>query len=258
MNPRSAFPESKTVLLTGGASARGIGRGVAHRFAAHGWNVAVLDIDGDGARDLAHDLSTEFGVEAFGTDADISDEASVDQAVSAVEAKLPPIVALVNSAGISDPTPFVDVTLAAWQRVLGINATGTFLVTKRVVPGMIERKVGRVVSLSSTAAQNGGGTYSKSAYSASKAAIEGMTRSVALELAQYGVTANAVAPATIDTDIMGGPLTEDRLPTFLSQLPVGRVGTVDEVAALIEFLCGDDAGYITGATYNINGGIRIG
>lgn len=258
MNARPAFPEPKTVLLTGGASARGIGRAVAKRFAAHGWNVAILDIDGDGADIVAGELSSEFGVLAIGKGADIADEASVDRAVSSVEAELPPVVALVNSAGISDPTPFVDVTLADWQRVMNINATGTFLVTKRVVPGMIERGVGRIVSLSSTAAQNGGGTYSKSAYSASKAAIEGMTRSVALELAPYGVTANAVAPATIDTDIMGGPLTEDRLPTFLSQLPVGRVGTVDEVAALIEFLCGDDAGYITGATYNINGGIRIG
>jgi NAD(P)-dependent dehydrogenase (short-subunit alcohol dehydrogenase family) len=139
-----------------------------------------------------------------------------------------------------------------------INATGTFVITRRVVPGMMERGYGRVVSLGSTAMQNGGGTFSKSAYAASKGAIEAFSRALALEIAPQGVTVNVIAPATIDTDIMGGPITDDRKPKFLAQLPVGRIGTPGEVAALIEFLIGEEAGYITGATYNINGGLRIG
>ncbi|MGO2092780.1 SDR family NAD(P)-dependent oxidoreductase [Microbacterium gubbeenense] len=254
----SDFPEARTAVITGGASPRGIGRATARRLARAGWSIAVVDLDAAGAADCAAELTDEFGVEAIGVGADISEEASVNAAASRIEASLAPVVALANAAGISNPTPFVELDVATWRRVLEVNATGTFLVTHRFVPGMIERGLGRIVSLSSTAAQNGGGTYSKSAYAASKAAIEGMTRALALELASEGITANAIAPATIDTDIMGGPLTEDRLPSFLSQLPVGRIGSVDEVAALIEFLVGSDAGYITGATYNINGGIRIG
>ena len=109
-----------------------------------------------------------------------------------------------------------------------------------------------------TAAQTGGGNYSKSSYAAAKNAIEGLSRAVAREVAPYGVTVNVVAPATIDTDIMGGPITPERAPGFIAGLPVGRIGTVEEVAALIEFLLGENAGYITGATYNINGGLRIG
>jgi NAD(P)-dependent dehydrogenase (short-subunit alcohol dehydrogenase family) len=139
-----------------------------------------------------------------------------------------------------------------------VNATGTFLVTQRFAIGMAQRGYGRIVSLSSTAAQSGGGTYSAGAYAASKAAIEGMTRGLALELAPKGVTVNAIAPAIVDTDIMGGRITAERAPAFLASLPVGRLGTTVEVAALIEFLFGSQAGYITGTTVNINGGARIG
>jgi NAD(P)-dependent dehydrogenase (short-subunit alcohol dehydrogenase family) len=123
---------------------------------------------------------------------------------------------------------------------------------------MVERRYGRIVNFSSTAAQTGGGNYSKSAYAASKNAIEGLTRSIARELAADGVTANVIAPASIDTDIMGGRITEDRLPQFVGALPVGRLGRVDEVAALVEYLIGDESGYMTGATLNLNGGLRIG
>ena len=194
----------------------------------------------------------------IGVGVDVGDEASVDAAVTAVEQRLDPITALVNIAGISSPVPFLELDLATWERVMRVNATGTFLLTRRVMPGLVERGYGRVVNLGSTAMQNGGGTYSKSSYAASKGAVEAFSRAVALETAPHGVTVNVVAPATIDTDIMGGRITDDRKPTFLAQLPVGRLGTTREVAALIEFLIGEEAGYITGATYNINGGIRIG
>jgi NAD(P)-dependent dehydrogenase (short-subunit alcohol dehydrogenase family) len=247
-----------TAIVTGAGSERGIGRATARRLAADGWSIGVVDLDGASAARVAGELRDEFGAAAVGVAADISDETQVDQAVSAIEDALPPVEALVNCAGISSPVPFLETDLALWERVMRINATGTFLMTRRVMGGLLDRGYGRVVSLGSTAAQNGGGTYSKSAYAAAKGAIESFSRAVALESAPHGVTVNVVAPATIDTDIMGGRITDDRKPTFLAQLPVGRLGTTDEVAALLEFLVGKDAGYITGATYNINGGIRIG
>lgn len=246
-----------SALVTGAASPRGIGRTVARRLAAHGWNLALMDLDREHCEQLAEQLRSEFGVAVIATVADVSSEADVAAALDEAQ-RIPPLTALVNSAGISDPTPFLDTSMDRWNRVMRINATGTFNVTKQVLPGMIERRYGRVVSIGSTAAQNGGGTYSKAAYAASKAAIEGLTRGVALEVAPHGVTVNAIAPAIIDTDMMGGTITEERAPSFLGQLPVGRLGRPEEVAALIEFLIGEDAGFITGATYNINGGIRIG
>lgn len=252
------YPDNRTAIVTGAGSPRGIGADLARRLAGQGWNLGLIDRDTDDMETLAGQLQASHGVTVVTAQADISDPATIDRAATRFEEALPPVVAVVNIAGISDPTPFVDTDLARWERVLKVNATGTFLVTKRFLGGMIERGAGRIVSLSSTAAQSGGGTFSAAAYCASKAAIEGMTRGLALEIAKTGVTANAIAPAIIDTDIMGGTITEDRLDYFTSRLPVGRLGRVDEVSALIAFLIGPEAGYITGATYNINGGARIG
>jgi NAD(P)-dependent dehydrogenase (short-subunit alcohol dehydrogenase family) len=251
------FPDDRTAVVTGAGSARGIGRSVARRLAGHGWNLALLDLDRVGLEESAAELRA-LGVKVATAVVDVTNEAHIDAGAVVVEQALPPVVAVVNVAGISDPTKFLDTDLERWNRVLRVNATGTFLVMKRFVPGMVERGIGRVVNLSSTAAQTGGGTYSATAYAASKSAIEGLTHGAALELAPTGITVNVVSPAVIDTDIMGGQITDERKPTFTAGLPVGRLGTTDEVAALIEFLIGPDAGYITGATYNINGGARIG
>jgi len=132
-----------------------------------------------------------------------------------------------------------------------------FLVSQRVLGGMIERRLGRIVSISSISAQRGGGTYSKVAYSASKAGIIGFTRALAREVGEFGITVNAVAPGPVDTDIMGGTLTEERKKQMSEGVMVGRVGTRDEIGALIAFLLGEDAGYITAATYDINGGLQV-
>jgi len=122
---------------------------------------------------------------------------------------------------------------------------------------MVDRGLGRIVSVSSISAQRGGGTYSKVPYSASKAAIIGFTRALAREMGPHGITVNCIAPGPVDTDIMGGTLTEDRKAAMSADMPVGRVGTVDEIAALMVFLLGADAGYITAATYDINGGLQV-
>ncbi len=257
MSENNGFPEARTAVLTGAGSVRGIGRATADRLAASGWSVAVLDLDGDAADDAARLLGEQHGTATLGAQVDVSDEGSVDAAIARVEATLPPIVALVNLAGVSSPTPFLDTTVAEWDRVHDINLRGAFLASKRVVPGMIERRLGRIVSLSSVSAQRGGGTYSKVAYSSSKAGLLGFTRALAREVGEFGVTVNAVAPGPIDTDIMGGTLDDDRRAQLAEGIMVGRIGTREEVAALIAFLVGPDAGFITAATYDINGGIQV-
>ncbi len=246
-----------TVIVTGAASERGIGRALARRLAADGRPLALLDRDAAGIEDAAAELEG-LGATVLGRALDITDDDAMDRVVAEIESALPPVTGLANIAGVSDPTPFAELDRARWERTIGINLTGTFLMCKRIVPGMIERGAGSIVCLSSTAAHSGGGHYSTTAYAAAKAGIEGLVRGLAREVAPAGVRVNAVAPAMIDTDIMGGPILDDRLPAFVSAVPLGRLGTADEVAALVAFLLGPDAAYITGSTYNINGGVRIG
>jgi len=251
------YPHARTAIITGAGSARGIGQSVARRLARDGWDLGLFDLAGTQLESFAEGLRST-GTRVVTAVVDVTDEGQIDAGALSVESELAPVVAVVNVAGISDPTKFINTSLDRWNRIMSVNATGTFLVMKRFAPGLVERGLGRIVNLSSTAAQTGGGTYSATAYAASKSAIEGLSHGAALELAPRGITVNVVSPAVIDTDIMGGQITDERKPTFTAGLPVGRLGTTDEVAALIEFLVGPDAGYITGATYNINGGARIG
>ena len=257
MTAVSAFPAERTVVLTGAASARGIGRAAADRLASQGWSIAILDINVEDAKAAAAQIGSTRAVKAIGVGADVSDAGSVDRAITEVEASLPPIVGLANLAGISSPTPFMETSVEEWDKVFAINMRGTFVVSQRVLRGMIERRLGRIVSVSSISAQRGGGTYSKVAYSASKAGILGFTRALAREVGEFGVTVNAVAPGPIDTDIMGGMLSEERKAQMSDGIMMGRVGTREEVAALIAFLLGEDAGWITAATYDINGGLQV-
>jgi 2-hydroxycyclohexanecarboxyl-CoA dehydrogenase len=251
------FPAERTAVVTGAASPRGIGRATADRLARDGWAVAIVDLDPDAAAAAAAEIADARGAQVLGVGADVSDQASVVAAIDTVEAGLPPIVGLANLAGISSPTEFMDETVEGWDRVFAVNMRGTFLVTQRVLRGMIERRLGRVVSVSSVSAQRGGGTYSKVAYSASKAAILGFTRALAREMGQHNITVNAVAPGPVDTDIMGGALTEERKAAMSADVLMGRVGQKEEVAALLAYLLGEDAGWITAATYDINGGLQI-
>lgn len=254
------LPSERTAVVTGAGSARGIGRATAARLIRDGWSVALLDIDGAAASQAADDLADaarSSAVHVLGIEVDISDSSSVNTAISRVENNLPPVVALANIAGISSPTLFLDVTTEEWDRVLAVNLRGTMLTSQRLLPGMIDRHLGRIVNVSSVSAQRGGGTYSKVAYSASKAGIIGLTRALAREMGEHGITVNVVSPGPVDTDIMGGTLSEERKAEISADLLVGRVGTVDEIAALLVFLMGEDAGYITAATYDINGGLQV-
>lgn len=251
------MPVDATAVVTGAGSERGIGRAAARHLAAAGWNVAVLDIDGEAAAKSAAALSGEYGLQIVGLQADVTEAGSVDTAVREIEQLLPPLRALVNNAGVTGPTSFQNLTQEEWDRVFRVNVQGTFLMTQRVMPGMIEAGYGRIVNLSSVSAQRGGGVFGGVHYSAAKAAIQGLTRALAREVAATGVTVNAVAPGLIDTDITAGKLQAEAERAVLAGIPMRRKGTVDEVAAVIAFLASDEASYVTGATYDINGGSHI-
>ena len=247
----------KTAVVTGAASLRGIGRATAHALAAAGWNVAVLDLDEAGAKDTADEIAHRHGVHAFGLACDVTDEASVAAAVDTLTTDAPAVGALVNNAGITSPTRFLDSDGAEWDRVFAVNVRGAYNITRRLVPGMTERGFGRVVFLSSVSAERGGGVFGGVAYSAAKAAQLGFARALAREVGPFGVTINSVAPGLIDTDITGGALEGDRKDALIAGIPVGRNGRVTDVADLIAYLCRPESGYITGATYDVNGGSHI-
>ncbi len=255
--PASDFPDQPTAIVTGAASERGIGRATAHRLARDGWAVAVIDLDAAASEAVAREVAAEHGVPTLGLGVDISDEEAVAAAVARVDAELPQIVGLVNNAGVSSPVPFLEVTTEEWKRVIDINVNGTFFVTRQVAPIMARHSLGRIVNIASASAQRGGGVYGRAAYSGSKAALMGIAKTLARELGPHGITANVVSPGSIDTDIMGGRLTDERKEFLLKELPVGRVGTVDDVAGVINFLLGREGGYLTGVTYDVNGGSHI-
>jgi 2-hydroxycyclohexanecarboxyl-CoA dehydrogenase len=248
---------NKTAVVTGAASRRGIGRATAHALAAAGWKVAVLDLDEAGAKDTADEVADRHGVQAFGLACDVTDETSVAAAVDTLTADAPPVGALVNNAGITSPTRFLDGDGAEWDRIFAVNVRGAYNLTRRLVPGMAERRFGRVVFLSSVSAERGGGVFGGVAYSAAKAAQLGFARALAREVGPLGVTVNSVAPGLIDTDITGDALEGERKEALVAGIPVGRSGRVDDVADLITYLCRAESGYITGATYDVNGGSHI-
>jgi NAD(P)-dependent dehydrogenase (short-subunit alcohol dehydrogenase family) len=257
MNATHTFPTERTAVVTGAGSARGIGRTVVRRLALAGWNVAALDVDEQGVTTFAEEVDREVPTSVKGYGADVACQDSVDAAFRRIEADLPDVVGLAHGAGVASPVPFFDVSLAEWNRVLDINSTGTFVINQRAIRGMVDRGVGRVVNLSSASAQMGGGTYSKVPYSAAKAAVIGFSRAVAREVGKFGVTVNVVSPGPIDTEIMGGRLTDERKAQMAAGLLVDRIGTPTDIAAAIEFLLSEDAGYITAAVYNVNGGLVV-
>ncbi|WP_156740181.1 SDR family NAD(P)-dependent oxidoreductase [Occultella aeris] len=251
------FTSERTAVITGAGSARGIGRATAHRLATEGWSLGLVDIDGPAVESLATELTQQYGVAAVGHRVDVSDPDDVRTAVGKLEAELPPLLALANVAGVSSPTPYLELPDEEWTRVMRVNLDGVHYVSKRVAESMAARGVGRIVSISSVSAQRGGGTYSKTPYSVAKAGVIGLTRALARELGPYGITVNAICPGPIDTDIMGGTLTEERKRELVAELLVDRVGTTADIAAAISFLLGPDAGYITGQTLNVDGGLYM-
>jgi 2-hydroxycyclohexanecarboxyl-CoA dehydrogenase len=247
----------KTAVVTGAGSKRGIGRATAHALAATGWNIAIPDLDEAAAKDAATEVAERHRVQAIGVGCDVTDDASVEAALATIESSVPPIGALVNNAGITSPVPFLQVTSTEWEKIFAVNVRGSYNFTRRIAPGMADRGFGRIVFLSSVSAERGGGVFGGVAYSAAKAAQLGFARALARELGPHGITVNSVAPGLIDTDITGGALKGEKEAQLLAGIPVGRKGSPHDVADLITYLCREESGYITGATYDVNGGSHI-
>lgn len=247
------LPVERAAVVTGVGTRRGIGREVARALASQGWSLGLIDRDRDGLSEFSDELH-ERGVTHACAHCDITSEESVWEAYDLFERSLPPIIGLANLAGVACPKSVVDISTEEWLSVMNVNVTGTFLMSKRGAVNMMRHGVGRIVNTSSITAFDGGGTFSKSSYAAAKAAVLGLTRGTARELGGYGITVNAIAPGPIDTDIMGGALTRDQRDRMSAGIPVSRIGNPRDIADAVAFLMSDSAGYISGATIQIDGG----
>lgn len=228
--------EGKTAFVTG--AARGIGRCIAETLRDQGAMVIAGDMK-------APEISGVTGLAV-----DVTDEASVERAFASIEEQCGPVHVLVLNAGIFVIEPFEETTLSSWQRTIDVNLTGAFLCARRGLPGMRAHGWGRVVTIGSSAGKTGG-AKSMAAYAASKAGVMALAKSIASEYARAGITANALAPSLIDTDMITS------MPDMHERVPVGRLGTPQDVADLVTFLCSENAGYITGEVVDINGGFLI-
>ena len=249
---------TRTAVVTGASSLKGIGFHTAARFAQEGWAVAMIDLNEVGLEQAASAVRVQVpGAHIATFPLDVTDPQGVTKVAAAVAASdLPPVGALCNIAGIPSPAAFLELTLPEWERVLAVNLTGPFLLSQAFVPQMIEGGYGRVVNMSSVTAQHGGGVFSKTSYAAAKAGVLGLTRGMARELAEHGITVNAVAPGVVDTDIRVGS-DEETERALAAAVPLRRQARPDEIASLFVWLSCEDSAYITGTTQSINGGTYV-
>ena len=247
--------EAQRVAIVTGA-ARGIGAATARRLASHGMAVAVLDLDAANCAGTV-DAITGAGGRAFAVGADVSQADQVEAAVGKVAAELGPPAVLVNNAGVIRDNLLFKMSENDWDTVLGVHLRGAFLMSRATQKHMVEQRFGRIVNLSSSSALGNRGQVN---YSAAKAGLQGFTKTLALELGQFGITANAVAPGFIVSDMtaataarIGVPF-DDFQAAAASQIPVRRVGQPEDVAHVIAFLCSEGAGFVSGQVIYVAGG----
>ena len=241
----------RVAFITG---SRGIGRAIARRLAAEG---CAVGIDYLQAKDQAEDLVRELtarGCAAMAVQADVADREAADAAVREVEEELGPVTALVNNAGIAQNDLFQDTPEALWRRMFAVHADGAFHTIQAVLPHMLHEKAGGIVNISSIWGLRGASC--EVAYAASKAAVIGLTRSLAMELAPSHIQVNCVAPGVIETDMVWG-LGEETLASLVDQTPAGRLGTPEDVARAVSFFLRDDADFITGQVLTVDGGFIL-
>ena len=245
---------ARVAIVTG--AARGIGAATAQRLAADGFAVAVLDLKEDDARDTVQAIESAGG-RALAVGADVGDPEQVQAAVERVAAELGPPVVLVNNAGVTRDNLLFKMTDADWDLVMHVHLRGSFLMARAVQKHMTEAKWGRIVNLSSTSAL---GNRGQANYSTAKAGLQGFTKTLAIELGKFGVTANAIAPGFIQTEMtkataerMGIPF-EDFVKGAAAQIPVARVGQPEDIAHLVSFFVSEGAGFISGQVVYAAGG----
>lgn len=249
--------ESKTVVVTGGGG--GIGGATASRMAAEGGKVAVFDRNLDAAETVAAGIRATGG-RAAAFQCDITDRAQVDAAVAAAVAQWGPVDVLVNNAGWDIFKPFVKTVPAEWEKLIAINLTGALHMLHAVLPGMAERKYGRIVNVASDAAR--GGSSGEAVYSACKGGLVALSKTLAREHARQGITVNVVCPGPTDTALLAGVAEGARDPAklieaFKSAIPLGRLGQGDDLASAIAFMGSDDASFVTGQVLSVSGGLTM-
>ena len=245
---------TRTAIVTGGA--RGIGAAIAERLAADGMKVAVIDLREEDTADVVGRIRASGG-EALGIGANVADEEQAAAAVERVASELGAPTVLVNNAGIIRDNMLFKMTRDDFESVMGVHLTGNFLMTRAVQGHMVEQKFGRIISLSSTSAL---GNRGQTNYSAAKAGIQGMTKTYAFELGKFGVTANAIAPGFIETDMTKstaervGVDFEDFVKGAIAQIPVARSGKPEDIANTASFLASEGAGFVSGQVIYVAGG----
>ncbi len=249
--------DGKTVIVTGGGA--GIGAALCRRFAAEGAAVAVLDRDRDAAATTADALVAD-GASAIAIGADITERAAVDAAVEQTNDELGPIDVLVNNAGWDLFVPFLDTEPDDWARLIDINLVGALNMHHAVLPGMVERGAGRVVSISSDAARVG--SSGEAVYAACKAGIIAFSKTLAREHSRHGVTFNVVCPGPTDTALLATVTDAAANPeklreAFRRAIPIGRLGQPDDLAGAVLFFASDDAAFVTGQVLSVSGGLTM-
>lgn len=246
--------EARVAVVTG--AAQGIGAAIAQRLAADGNKVAVVDLSADAAQATV-DAIVAAGGEAVAVGADVSDSDAVEAAFATIVEKLGPPTILVNNAGIIRDNLLFKMTVDDWDLVMGVHLRGAFLMAKAAQKHMVEAKFGRIINLSSISAY---GNRGQANYSAAKAGVHGFTKTLALELGRYGITANAVGPGFVETPMtrataerIGVPF-EDFIAGIAKETPVGRVGQPADIAHAVSFFASEGAGYVTGQVLNVSGG----
>lgn len=246
----------RVAFVTGGAS--GMGLSVCQHLARQGHAVAVVDLDGDQAEAAAAEIR-DAGGKAIAYSVDVSDRAQVDQAMKRTRGELGPLGIVVTSAGISRTEPFTEISLDSWNQVLAVNLTGTFNCVQSAIPDMIEAHWGRVVLISSSSAQRGAPRMSH--YASSKGGVIALGKTLALEFAPLGITVNTIAPSAIWTPMVELQQARGAVGSkeaMARKIPVGRLGTGDDIAVACTFLCSEEASYMTGQTVSVNGGSFVG
>ncbi|MGI9488024.1 MAG: SDR family NAD(P)-dependent oxidoreductase [Geminicoccaceae bacterium] len=242
--------KDKVCVITGAASARGIGKATAAMMAEHGAYIVIADLDGDAAKTAAKDI-TKSG---FGIACDVTDPAACRQAAEQVLEWAGCIDVLVNNAGISQPLKLMDIGQQDYEAVLDVSLRGTLNMTQAVTPSMRSRRAGSIICLASIAGQQGGGIFGGPHYAAAKAGVVGLAKAMARELGPDQIRVNCIAPSLIDTDITLGKLTDERKAEIIASVPLGRIGEAGDVAGAALFLASDLSSYITGTTIDVNGG----
>ena len=246
--------QDRVAIVTGGA--RGIGAGISRRLAADGFAVAVLDLEGAGAEATAKSIVADGG-RAVGIAVDVADAESVSAAVDRVVAELGEPTVLVNNAGITRDNMLYKLTEDDWNTVMAVNLRGPFLMSRAAQKYMTAAKWGRIVNISSISAL---GNRGQANYAASKAGIQGFTKTLAIELGKFGVTVNAIGPGFVDTEMTRGIAERTGIPfddiaaTYAKDIPVGRVGKPADIAAVVSFFARDDASWVSGQVIYVAGG----